>query len=217
MNTNYKFYSIKAAAIEVDSSPRMLREYIKDGQLKAYKNMGKWYILPKDLYDFVIGGAVDSATYDNNRTKRAKERPEYLKPKAKVSKISAAQKRQILKELNSAKKKQFYIDTREDFKRRIREYNELNEKYLESLRNAYVEDLPKPKKYDRLEGYEPITEIPSDYEQETPTEQEQETPTPTEQEKEKEPLTIDDIKDSEPLTEQETTNDYKPLTAEDLK
>lgn len=63
-NHNEKFYTIDAACELLSCNSRVLRSKINNGELKAYKQLKRWFIFHSDLIDFIKNG--NSADQNNN-------------------------------------------------------------------------------------------------------------------------------------------------------
>ena len=50
---NNEVYNVHDLAIKLNSNDRTIRELIKNGQLKAFKKLNKWYILHEDLIAYI--------------------------------------------------------------------------------------------------------------------------------------------------------------------
>jgi excisionase family DNA binding protein len=53
---NNEIYTIKELAVKLNTSERAVRELIRDGKLKAFKQLGKYYILHVDLLEYIKTG-----------------------------------------------------------------------------------------------------------------------------------------------------------------
>lgn len=204
MNNKYpSFISVRVAASILDTSTRMLTEYIRNGQLKATKRIGKWYVTHDDLYEFVHTSA-DSVSSEVYNGKRSKKQPSKLKTtpptKAQAEGNETMKQRDNevdntlkLKELNSARRKAYIKESDERYEQEYTLYTDIFLAYVKSRDNPNVTTLPTPIEpvNRRLDGFAKLTELPND----------------------NEPLTIDDLKDSEPTptpiepTEQITIDD----------
>ncbi|MCH2043428.1 MAG: helix-turn-helix domain-containing protein [Saprospiraceae bacterium] len=61
---NEKFYTIDAASELLSCNPRVLRSKINTGELKAYKQLKRWFIFHSDLIEFIKNG--NSTTQNKN-------------------------------------------------------------------------------------------------------------------------------------------------------
>ncbi len=54
-----KIYTLEQAAEALSANVQILRKKIKEGEIKAYKRLRKWYILHSDLVAYIKGGETD--------------------------------------------------------------------------------------------------------------------------------------------------------------
>ena len=48
-----EIYNLVAACALLGITERTLAEYLRDGKIKGYKKMGRWYVLKSDLIEFL--------------------------------------------------------------------------------------------------------------------------------------------------------------------
>lgn len=54
---DYNFYTLSELAEKLEVTRRTLYNYIKSGQLKANKVVGKWIVTEEQLKEFIEGGS----------------------------------------------------------------------------------------------------------------------------------------------------------------
>ena len=54
-----KIYTLEQAAEALNANTQVLRKKIKEGEIKAYKRLRKWYILHSDLVEYIKGGETE--------------------------------------------------------------------------------------------------------------------------------------------------------------